>query len=126
LRRVLDRVLQRTRPSRAGEAARVRFVVTGSGTGELRGLRGDGGFEAALGQHATIMLDHDFEPDDRPVSTRRVSIDEARSRLRANYREADRPRGQFAPPGVSFLQWGERGIRPAGPAGRGTTPSRRR
>jgi hypothetical protein len=37
------------------------FVVPGSGTGELRGLRGDGGFEAELGQHATIWLDYYFE-----------------------------------------------------------------
>lgn len=27
------------------------FVLDGSGTGELAGLRGDGGFTAALGQH---------------------------------------------------------------------------
>jgi hypothetical protein len=33
----------------------------GSGTGELRGLRGDGGFKAELGQHGTIWLDYDFE-----------------------------------------------------------------
>jgi Protein of unknown function (DUF3224) len=37
------------------------FVVPGSGTGELQGLRGEGGFEAELGQHATIWLDYDFE-----------------------------------------------------------------
>jgi hypothetical protein len=36
------------------------FVVPGSGTGELAGLRGEGGFEAELGQHATIWLDYDF------------------------------------------------------------------
>jgi hypothetical protein len=39
------------------------FVVSGSGTGELRGLRGDGGFKAKLGQHGSIWLDHDFEPE---------------------------------------------------------------
>jgi Protein of unknown function (DUF3224) len=34
------------------------FVVPGSGTGELVGLTGSGGFEAALGQHANITLDY--------------------------------------------------------------------
>jgi hypothetical protein len=33
------------------------FVVPGSGTGELVGLRGEGGFEAELGQHASVWLD---------------------------------------------------------------------
>jgi uncharacterized protein DUF3224 len=37
------------------------FVVPRSGTGELAGLRGEGGFEAELGQHATITLDYWFE-----------------------------------------------------------------
>jgi hypothetical protein len=37
------------------------FVVPGSGTAELDGLRGDGGFEAELGQHANIWLDYYFE-----------------------------------------------------------------
>jgi hypothetical protein len=37
------------------------FVIPGSGTGELRGLRGEGGFTAELGQHATITLDYWFE-----------------------------------------------------------------
>ena len=37
------------------------FVVPGSGTGELRGLRGEGGFKAELGQHANIWLDYYFE-----------------------------------------------------------------
>ena len=37
------------------------FVIPGSGTGELGGLRGDGGFEAELGQHASITLDYWFE-----------------------------------------------------------------
>jgi Protein of unknown function (DUF3224) len=36
------------------------FVVPGSGTGELRGLQGEGGFEAQLGQHASITLDYSF------------------------------------------------------------------
>jgi hypothetical protein len=36
-------------------------VVPGSGTGELTGLRGDGGFTAQLGQHGSIWLDYFFE-----------------------------------------------------------------
>jgi hypothetical protein len=36
-------------------------VVPGSGTGELAGLRGEGGFTAELGQRARITLDHWFE-----------------------------------------------------------------
>ena len=37
------------------------FVVPGSGTGGLAGLRGEGGFEAAIGEHASIHLDYWFE-----------------------------------------------------------------
>ena len=37
------------------------FVVPGSGTGELSGLRGNGGFTAALGEGADITLDYWFE-----------------------------------------------------------------
>jgi hypothetical protein len=37
------------------------FVVPGSGTGELAGLRGEGGFTAELGQGAEITLDYWFE-----------------------------------------------------------------
>ncbi len=37
------------------------FVVPGSGTGELAGLRGEGGFEAELGQQASIWLDYSLE-----------------------------------------------------------------
>ncbi len=36
-------------------------VVPGSGTGQLRGLRGEGGFQAQLGQRADITLDYWFE-----------------------------------------------------------------
>jgi hypothetical protein len=35
--------------------------VPGSGTGELAGLRGEGGFNAELGQSADITLDYWFE-----------------------------------------------------------------
>jgi hypothetical protein len=37
------------------------FVVPGSGTGELAGLRGEGGFDAQLGQHAEARIDYWFE-----------------------------------------------------------------
>jgi hypothetical protein len=37
------------------------FVMPGSGTGELVGLRGDGGFKAELGKHGDIWLDYYFE-----------------------------------------------------------------
>jgi hypothetical protein len=37
------------------------FVVPGSGTGELTGLRGTGGFTANLGEGATVTLDYWFE-----------------------------------------------------------------
>lgn len=37
------------------------FVVPGSGTGQLAGLRGDGGFRASLGEGAEVHLDYWFE-----------------------------------------------------------------
>jgi hypothetical protein len=37
------------------------FVVAGSGTGELAGLRGTGGFRANLGEGADVHLDFWFE-----------------------------------------------------------------
>ena len=37
------------------------FVITGSGTGELTGLRGEGGFRANLGEGAEVHLDYWFE-----------------------------------------------------------------
>jgi hypothetical protein len=37
------------------------FVVPGSGTGELLGLRGDGGFRANLGESAQVHLDYWFD-----------------------------------------------------------------
>lgn len=36
-------------------------VIAGSGTGDLRGLRGDGGFEAEHGKHGSWTLEHWFE-----------------------------------------------------------------
>ena len=38
------------------------FVVPRSGTGELEGLRGEGGFTAELGHHGAIWLDYDLSP----------------------------------------------------------------
>lgn len=37
------------------------FVIPGSGTEELKGLRGEGGFKANLGEGATVHLDYWFE-----------------------------------------------------------------
>ena len=37
------------------------FVVPGSGTGDLAGLRGDGGFEGAFGKGSDGTLDYWFE-----------------------------------------------------------------
>jgi hypothetical protein len=37
------------------------FVIPGSGTDQLAGLRGEGGFVAELGQNASITLDYWFE-----------------------------------------------------------------
>jgi len=36
-------------------------IVPGSGTGELAGISGDGGFKAKLGQHASITLDYELK-----------------------------------------------------------------
>lgn len=37
------------------------FVIPASGTGELTGLRGEGGFVPELGQNAAITLDYWYE-----------------------------------------------------------------
>lgn len=37
------------------------FVIPGSGTGELKGLRGEGGFQANMGEGAQVHLDYWFE-----------------------------------------------------------------
>jgi hypothetical protein len=37
------------------------FVIPGSGTGDLAGLRGEGGFTANLGEDADVTLDYWFE-----------------------------------------------------------------
>jgi hypothetical protein len=37
------------------------FVVPGSGTGDLKTLRGEGGFKAQLGERGSVWLDYYFE-----------------------------------------------------------------
>lgn len=37
------------------------FVIAGSGTGELAGLRGTGGLRASLGEGGTVHLDYSYE-----------------------------------------------------------------
>jgi hypothetical protein len=37
------------------------FVVTGTGTGDLKHLHGTGGFTAKRGQHGSVWLDYYFE-----------------------------------------------------------------
>lgn len=54
-------VLQDAGTLKDGTVSGSWFVVPGSGTGELQGLRGEGGFTAALGQSADITLDYWFE-----------------------------------------------------------------
>jgi hypothetical protein len=54
-------VLQDAGTLRDGTVSGSWFVVPGSGTGELQGLRGEGDFTAALGQSAEITLDYWFE-----------------------------------------------------------------
>lgn len=43
------------------ETNAVWFVVPGSGTGDLKGLRGEGGFQAQLGAHGSYWLDYCIE-----------------------------------------------------------------
>jgi hypothetical protein len=45
----------------AGDVDGSWFVVPGSGTGELTGLRGEGSLAVAVGRSAAITLDHWFE-----------------------------------------------------------------
>jgi hypothetical protein len=44
-----------------GNVSGAWFVVPGSATGALTGLRGEGSFSAAVGQHADARLDYWFE-----------------------------------------------------------------
>jgi uncharacterized protein DUF3224 len=43
------------------EAKGALSVVPGSGTGDLRGLRGNGHFSAPFGSTASVTLDYDYE-----------------------------------------------------------------
>ncbi|HET6339226.1 MAG TPA: DUF3224 domain-containing protein [Polyangiales bacterium] len=54
-------VLQHQGTLQAKQMKTTWFVVPGSGTGDLRGLRGEGGFEAELGRHGAWTLDYWFE-----------------------------------------------------------------
>ena len=54
-------VLQDNGTLKGGTVSGTWFVVPGSGTDELRGLRGEGGFKARLGEGAEITLDYWFE-----------------------------------------------------------------
>jgi hypothetical protein len=54
-------LLQDSGTVRDGVVSGEWFVVPGSGTGELVGLRGTGGFRADLGEGAEVTLDYYFE-----------------------------------------------------------------
>ena len=55
-------VLLQTAGTFDGKEARGRLsVVAGSGTRDLRGLRGEGEFRAPLGSEAAVTLEYDFE-----------------------------------------------------------------
>ena len=54
-------VLQDAGVAAEGKVTGDWFVVPGSGTGELTGLRGEGSFAADLGEGAAIHLDYWFE-----------------------------------------------------------------
>jgi hypothetical protein len=54
-------VLQHNGTFEGGAAKASWFVVPGLGSGELRGLRGEGGFASAHAEEYTMTLDYDFE-----------------------------------------------------------------
>lgn len=54
-------VLQGQETVANGKITATWFVVPGSGTGELSGLRGEGGFEGRFGQGSDATLDYWFE-----------------------------------------------------------------
>jgi len=54
-------VLQGSEIVENGKIKATWFVVPGSGTGDLSGLRGDGGFEGEFGKESDAMLDYWFE-----------------------------------------------------------------
>ncbi len=54
-------VLQVTGAFAGGVASGSLLVLAGSGTGDLRGLRGQGTFEAPIGSRASVTLDYALE-----------------------------------------------------------------
>ena len=54
-------VLQHKGTFEGGKAKVEWFVVSGSGTGELSGLRGAGGFAVGHAEEHSVTLDYDFE-----------------------------------------------------------------
>lgn len=56
-------VLQGSETVKDGKITATWFVVPGSGTGELSGLRGEGGFEGQFGKGSDGTLEYWFEPD---------------------------------------------------------------
>jgi len=54
-------VLQGSETVENGEIKAKWFVVPGSGTGDLAGLRGEGGFEGGFGKGSDGTLDYWFE-----------------------------------------------------------------
>ena len=54
-------VLQHSGTFEGGTAKATWFVVPGSGTGDMRGLRGEGGFASGHADSYLITLDYDFE-----------------------------------------------------------------
>lgn len=54
-------VLQSTGAFDGGEASGPLTIVSGSGTGELAGIRGDGEFSAPQGGTPSVSLEYDFE-----------------------------------------------------------------
>jgi hypothetical protein len=54
-------VLQGSEVIQGGKIRAMWFVVSGSGTGDLSGLRGEGGFEGDFGKGSSGSLDYWFE-----------------------------------------------------------------
>lgn len=54
-------VLQGSEIIQGGKISATWFVVPGSGTGDLAGLRGEGGFEGDFGKRSSGSLDYWFE-----------------------------------------------------------------
>ncbi|HEY3731513.1 MAG TPA: DUF3224 domain-containing protein [Steroidobacteraceae bacterium] len=54
-------VLQGSEVIESGQIKATWFVVPGSGTGDLAGLRGEGGFEGQFGKGSNATLDYWFE-----------------------------------------------------------------